>query len=111
MINLVLESFYDTRGNSMLLIELTYKKPLTEVNAFLEEHRSFLDKYYAQRIFLASGPKEPRDGGVIIAMTDKKTIENIIPEDPFYRHDIADYRYIQFNPNKYCTEFETMLKG
>ena len=41
----------------MLLIELTYKKPIDEVNNFLDQHRSFLNKYYENGIFLASGPK------------------------------------------------------
>ena len=34
----------------MLLIELTYKKPIDEVNNFLDQHRSFLNKYYENGI-------------------------------------------------------------
>lgn len=49
----------------MLIIELTYKKSLDEVNSLLDEHRSFLDQFYSQGLFIASSPKNPRDGGVI----------------------------------------------
>ena len=41
----------------MLVIELTYKKSLEEVNILLEEHKSFLDKCYSEGLFIASGPK------------------------------------------------------
>ncbi len=35
----------------MLLIELTYKKPIEEVNNFLDKHRYFLNIYYENGIF------------------------------------------------------------
>lgn len=49
----------------MYVIELTYKASLAEVNKHLEAHRAFLDVYYERGIFLASGPKVPREGGII----------------------------------------------
>ena len=70
----------------MLLIELTYKKPIDEVNNFLDQHRSFLFNYYENGIFLASGPKNPRDGGIIIAVANREAINTIILEDPFYQY-------------------------
>ena len=70
----------------MLLIELTYKKPIDEVNNFLDQHRSFLNKYYENGIFLASGPKNPRDGGIIIAVANREAINTIILEDLFYQY-------------------------
>lgn len=76
----------------MMVVELTYKKSLEEVNKFLDQHRIFLKKYYDAGIFVASGPKDPRDGGVIIAIADKTTIKKIVSNDPFYKNDIADYR-------------------
>ncbi len=93
----------------MIIIELTYKKNLDEANKFLEGHRAFLDKYYSQNIFIASGPKNPRNGGIILALGDKETIEKIIHEDPFHQQQIADYRIIQFEPNKYSQLFEKFI--
>ena len=89
----------------MIIIELTYKKSLDEVNALLQEHRDFLEKYYSEKMFLASGPKNPRNGGVILAIGDLSLINKIIEEDPFYQHDVADYRIIEFEPNKYDANF------
>ena len=93
----------------MLIIELTYKKPLDDVNELLQKHRDFLSKYYRKKVFLASGPKNPRNGGIILSMSDKATIDKVLEEDPFYQHEIADYRVIEFEPNKYSDEFKNIL--
>lgn len=93
----------------MLIIELTYKKSLDDVNKLLQKHRDFLSKYYGEKVFLASGPKNPRNGGIILSMSEKATIDKILKEDPFYQHEIADYRIIEFEPNKYSDEFKNIL--
>lgn len=93
----------------MVIIELTYKKPLDQVDACLEAHRHFLEKYYSKKVFLASGPKKPRNGGVILAAGDLSVIESLIKEDPFYQQDIAAYRLIEFEPNQYADDFKNKL--
>ena len=94
----------------MQIINLEYKKPLSEVNKYLEAHRIFLQKYYDKNIFIASGPKDPRTGGVILANINKEFIEEIINEDPFYQNQIADYKIIDFDPVKYSDEFKLVLE-
>jgi uncharacterized protein YciI len=80
----------------MIVIELTYKKSLEVVNQHLNQHREFLEKYYALNIFFNSGPKVPRDGGIILANTDMIHAKSIMQEDPFCIHDVADFRFIEF---------------
>jgi len=94
----------------MIIIELTYIKPLDEANKYLEEHRDFVKACYDEGLLLASGPKKPRAGGIIIALTDEETIREKIQEDPFYRHNIAAYRFIQFEPNKCREEISTLVE-
>ena len=89
----------------MIIIELTYKKSLDDVNKLLQKHRDFLDKYYGEKLFLASGPKNPRNGGIILSMGDQETINNILKEDPFHQYGIADYRVIEFEPTKFSDDF------
>ena len=93
----------------MVIIELTYLKSLDEVNEHLEAHRAFLQQYYDAGVFLASGPKEPRDGGVILALTDIESAKEITQEDPFYQQGIANYGFIQFNPNKFDDKLASFL--
>lgn len=95
----------------MIIIELTYKQPLAVVNSLLGEHRAFLDKYYAQGVFIASGPKDPRDGGIILALGDKESIASIIKDDPFCQHSVADYKITQFAAVKYSQLLEAVMKS
>lgn len=93
----------------MFIIELTYKKSLAEADTYLQGHRDFLDRYYEQGLFLASGPKHPREGGVILAQGEREHIEAIVKEDPFYQQGIADYRIIELVVRKACAELSFLL--
>lgn len=87
----------------MYIITLTYKVPLSEIERHLQSHRNFLDEQYKAGIFLASGPKNPRIGGVIISTgkVSRSEINAILGADPFYVHELADYEIIEFTPVKY----------
>lgn len=93
---------YETGNQTMYVIELTYQKPLADIEAHLEAHRHFLDVHYEKGIFLASGPKNPRDGGVILASSsvNRQALEEILTKDPFRQHDLALYRITEFSPVK-----------
>lgn len=93
----------------MFVIELTYKKPLEEVDKFLEKHRKFLDKHYDLGNFIVSGAKNPRDGGIIIAIGDRADVEKILEADPFYTNGVAHYKIIEFNPVKFCEQLKSLL--
>ena len=93
----------------MIIVELTYKKSLEEVNQYLDEHRLFLKKYYDEGIFVVSGPKQTRDGGIIVVLSDKVSMQEIIKEDPFFQNDIAEYRVISFEPTKYSDQFKFLV--
>jgi uncharacterized protein YciI len=96
----------------MFIILLNYKKPLADVELYLDEHRRFLDEGYQGGFFLASGPKNPRDGGVIIShLKDREQLEAILHQDPFYIHEIATYQLIEFIPNKYHPDFARFMVG
>lgn len=89
----------------MFVVELTYKAALSEIDAHMREHVAFLKKYYAAGIFLGSGRKIPRDGGVILATCDsRERLEAIIREDPFYTRGLADMRVIEFRLSQRATD-------
>ena len=50
----------------MFIAILTYKKPLEEVDRFLQAHRDYLTEHYTAGDFITSGPQTPRVGGVIM---------------------------------------------
>ncbi|NRD78006.1 YciI family protein [Bacillus sp. BRMEA1] len=95
----------------MFIINLTYKAPIEKVDEAREEHIKFLQKYYAQSIFLASGPKVPRSGGIILAQeVSRVELETIIQEDPFWIKQIAEYEIIEFSPTMQASALSGLLK-
>ena len=94
----------------MQIIKLTYKIPLDRLNTFLAAHLDYLDHHYALGNFLASGPENPKTGGIILAnISDRKQLLEIVEQDPFVENDAVDYELIEFSPTKTCNEF-TFLK-
>jgi len=81
----------------MFLLELTYTAPLEAVDAVLEAHVGWLDEQFAAGLFLAAGRKNPRDGGVILAVAQSRArIEEIVAGDPFVAADVCTYRITEF---------------
>lgn len=94
----------------MFIVKLTYKKPLAQVDKFLQAHREFLDYYYKQGLFLASGPLKPRTGGILIALTtDRALLEDILQKDPYYLAEIADFELFEFTPVMHRAELTELL--
>lgn len=95
----------------MFIISLTYKVPIENVEQHIPEHNSFLQKYYSAGLFIASGRKEPRTGGVIVCnASSKNEVEKIITEDPFHIHQVADYDITEFIPTKYNENFKIFIE-
>jgi uncharacterized protein YciI len=95
----------------MFVIELTYKAELTEIDAHMAAHVKFLKKYYASGNFLVSGRKVPRDGGIILAVGEnRRVIESIIEEDPFFEHGLADFRIIEFRASQRANDVQKRIE-
>lgn len=91
----------------MFILLLTYQKSLEEVDKHLSAHRLYLDANYSAGHFIASGPKNPRDGGVILCKTlTRSEVEELIKQDPFYINEVAQYSIVEFEPLKYAEGFE-----
>ncbi|MGE4298654.1 MAG: YciI family protein [Desulfovibrionaceae bacterium] len=83
----------------MFVILVTYTKPLEEIDKALVAHRAFLKSQYDAGLFLASGPQNPRTGGVILAQAaDRAALEAVLATDPFRVQGVADYTVIEFQP-------------
>ncbi|MCX3059896.1 YciI family protein [Streptomyces beihaiensis] len=92
----------------MFVLELTYTAPLDRVDALLEEHVAWLNTHYAAGLFLASGRKEPREGGVILAAgADRAAIEELTHSDPFVVAGVCAYRVTEFVATKTAPALDT----
>lgn len=96
----------------MFVIELVYKADLREIDAHMGAHVRFLKKYYVAGNFLVSGRKIPREGGIILTVGKSlKAIEDIIREDPFHEHGLADFRIIEFRASQRADDISKRIAG
>lgn len=94
----------------MFIINLNYIVPLEKLDEHMAEHVKYLRKYYKKNLFLASGRKVPRTGGIILARANsKETIEEIIQEDPFYIHKLAEFTITEFLTSQYHPQLKSFL--
>ncbi|NGN68168.1 hypothetical protein G5C51_30240 [Streptomyces sp. A7024] len=85
----------------MFVLELTYTAPVDKVDAALADHVTWLDQLYEAGVVLASGRKQPRDGGIIIAVAeDRAAAEALTATDPFVTAGVCEYRITEFLATK-----------
>lgn len=85
----------------MFIVSLTYVVELAQIETHLPAHIAWLERGYAAGLFLASGRKVPRTGGIILAQADDlAALEAVLAEDPFRVHGLAQYQVTEFIPSK-----------
>lgn len=79
-----------------------YRKPLEEIVKVTEAHRAYLKTFADQGLILASGPQDPRNGGVILFRVPDDNgaaiLDQIRDNDPFTVHGLAQYELIPWVP-------------
>ena len=81
----------------MFIVSLEYMKDLAAVETYLSEHIAYLERYYQEGVFVMSGRKQPRTGGVILMKASgREQVEKLITEDPFQREGKEKYTITEF---------------
>jgi uncharacterized protein YciI len=94
----------------MFIVNLNYIVPLERIDAIMGDHMKFLKKYYKLNVFIASGRKVPRTGGIILVLAkSKEEVEKIINEDPFVINKLAEYSIIEFKTSQVHPELKGLL--
>lgn len=83
----------------MFIVALSYIAPLEEIDAQLAQHVLWLKQCYADGLFLASGRKEPRTGGIILARGQRQALQQRLAQDPFALAGLARYDITEFHPS------------
>lgn len=91
------------------IIELRYIKSEDEISRVRPAHREFLDIGYKNKLFLASGPKEDKTGGIILAVGDINEIKELLKDDPFHKEEVAEYSFTSFDAVKSASEIASLL--
>ncbi len=94
----------------MFIAILTYIRPLEEIDALIADHVRFLDLHYASGLFIASGRRVPRTGGVIlVAGHDREQAVAALNQDPFALAGVSTYELVEFTPARMRPGFEAFL--
>lgn len=95
----------------MFIISLHYKAPLDQLDAHMNEHMKFLRECYKENLFLTSGRQVPRTGGIIVAVgKSKEAMEELMRQDPFCKHGLAEFTVTEFLNSQMHPEFKKMLE-
>jgi uncharacterized protein YciI len=83
------------------LMLVRYRRPLAEIEALTEAHRAYLRGLMEQGIVLASGPLDPRTGGMFLLRVQDvdplADLDNIRNNDPFFKAGLATYEPLVWN--------------
>lgn len=94
----------------MFVVTLTYRVDLKRIDEALEDHVAWLDQQYADGVFIASGRRVPRVGGVILARgLSPEDLEQRLASDPFNQRGLAEYAVTEFVPSRTAQGFEHLL--
>ncbi len=95
----------------MFIIDITYLAPLPQIDAAMSDHMKFLNACYKNNLFIASGRKIPRTGGIILAIgSSKEAIEELMNQDPFVKLKLAEFKVTEFQTSQMSKEFRVVLE-
>ena len=79
----------------LFVVTLTYQVELDVIDHALPDHAAWLDRQYADGVFVLSGRRVPRTGGLILATnTDPDDLQARLAQDPFAQRGYARYDVI-----------------
>ncbi len=88
--------------HKVFIVLMTYKKPLEIVDQYLLAHRAYLEEGYKKNYLLASGPRIPRIGGIVLShLKNRAELMAFLAQDPFVLQEIASYEIIEFEAVKF----------
>ena len=82
---------------------LRYRRPLEQVLTVGDAHRAYLLGLKERGILLASGPLDPRSGGLLLLRVPNDdaiaALDRIRDEDPYTKTGMAQYELLPWAPN------------
>lgn len=93
----------------MFVVTLTYTAPLATVDELVPAHRGWLAEHYSTGVFVASGRRVPRTGGVILARgVSREELDRIMATDPL--DAVRTYEVTEFVPSMTAPELASVAE-
>jgi uncharacterized protein YciI len=80
---------------------IRYRRPLEEVILHQDAHRAYLRGLKDKGVVIASGPMNPRFGGLVLLRVpegDAAALDSVRDGDPFFQNGVAQYELIGWAP-------------
>jgi uncharacterized protein YciI len=93
----------DRRRPAMYAVAIVrYRTPIERVIEVTEAHRAYLRELKEKGTLLASGPMDPRYGGILLFRVPDadvdRTLDALRDGDPFVQQGIAQYELLRWAP-------------
>lgn len=81
---------------------IRYRRPIDDVLLHIDDHRAYLRQLKTDGVLLASGPVDPRSGGVLLLRVpdegSAEALDRVRDGDPFTQRGIAQYELMPWLP-------------
>ncbi len=80
---------------------IRYRRPIEDVVLHQDAHRAYLRELKAKGVLIASGPCNPRFGGLLLLRVgddDFKALDEVRDNDPFVKNGVAQYELLGWAP-------------
>jgi uncharacterized protein YciI len=97
---------------ALFVVSLTYLVELEVIDRALPDHIGWLDQQYADGVFILSGRRVPRTGGLILATnTDEEDLRTRLAQDPFAERGYARYEVIAVDRPRVAPGFDALQQA
>jgi uncharacterized protein YciI len=80
---------------------IRYRRPLEEVAEVTDQHRAYLKELKEEGTLIASGPMDPRSGGILLLNVPDDdvagSLERVRDGDPYVTFGLGQYELIPWN--------------
>jgi uncharacterized protein YciI len=92
---------------------IRYRRPLEEVVEVTEQHRAYLRDLRSEGLLIASGPADPRFGGILLLRVPDDDVAGCLDRvrdgDPYVTFGLAQYELIPWNVGLGKEELDNMM--
>lgn len=95
------------------LLEGQHLVPFAEMQNLVDDHHAFLEKGYAEGVFLFSGPYVPPKGGVLVARSESlEALNAYLADEPFVKANVMTFsRVTEFHPAQHQGLLSDWFRG
>lgn len=85
----------------MFVVLLRFSNAKSRAGELMAAHNEWIQRGFAEGVFLLVGSLQPRLGGVVVAHdTSRGSLEARVARDPFVVHDVVKAELMEVSPSK-----------